>query len=179
MPKCKSCKIQFKPNFFNQKFCFSNDDCRNEAIRYAIERKDKSFKKQCKKERREFNEKNKTRTQKINEVKRVFQAWIRERDKDLPCVSCGSSEAKLVDGGHYLKAEVYTGLIFDERNVHKQCRKCNRFKGGNELNYRDGLIKRYGVTFVESLESEKDKKRTYLWSDEELREIKEKYKILK
>jgi hypothetical protein len=63
-------------------------------------------------------------------------------------------------GGHF-KAELYSGLIFDERNVHKQCRKCNRFKNGNELQYRKGLIESYGVEFVDKLETDSITKKEF------------------
>lgn len=81
------------------------------------------------------------------------------------------------DAGHYLKAEIYSGLVFEETNVHKQCRKCNHYLGGNELGYRDGLIKRYGIAYVLELENKKLTGRYYKWSDEELETIKTKYKI--
>ena len=177
MPKCKHCKTKFDPKYFLQRFCLSNDDCRTATTNFAIEQKEKNFKKECANNRKEYKAKNKTYTQRVQLAKDVFQAWCRDRDKDLPCISCGTFKTPIWDGGHYLKAELFRGLIFDERNVNKQCRHCNRFKGGNELNYRDGLIKRYGVKFVEQLESEKDSKRKYTWSDEELENIKKKYKL--
>ena len=175
--KCKYCKKIFEVKFFNQKYCLLNDECRNEATKFAFEQKEKNFKAKCVNDRREYKLKNKTYTQKVNEAKLVFQKWVRlVKDKGKACISCGSNSDQK-DGGHYLKAEVYSGLIFDERNCSSQCRKCNRFLNGNELNYRDGLIKRYGKEFVEQLESEKDAKRVYKWSDEELNEIKQKYKL--
>ena len=177
MPKCKHCLTKFEVKFFNQKYCLQNDECRNEATNFAIEQKEKNFKAKCVNDRREYKLKNKTYTQKVNEAKLVFQKWVRlVKDKGKVCISCGSNSDQK-DGGHYLKAEVYSGLIFDERNCSSQCRKCNRFLNGNELNYRDGLIKRYGKEFVEQLESEKDAKRVYKWSDEELEKIKQKYKL--
>lgn len=177
MPKCAYHKSKFEARFFNQKFCLQSDECRAAATSFAIEQKEKNFKAQCATDRKVYRAKNKTYTQKVNEVKVIFQAWVRKRDKNLPCISCQSNEAVLVDGGHLWKAEVYSGLIFDERNVNKQCRKCNRYKGGNELNYRLGLINRYGKDFIEQLESEKDAKRVYKWTDEELEQIKKKYKL--
>jgi hypothetical protein len=43
-----------------------------------------------------------------------------------------------------LKAEIYSGVIFNPANCHKQCRKMQPLLGGNELMYRQGLIARYG-----------------------------------
>lgn len=118
----------------------------------------------------------KTRTQKINETRKVFQQYIRERDKDKPCISCGTIKSQYWDAGHYLKAELYTGLIFNEDNVHKQCRKCNSFLGGNEIEYRIGLVERIGEDRVKQLEESRHTLRVYKWSDEELDWIKTKSK---
>jgi len=100
------------------------------------------------------------------------------RDKDKGCVSCGTINSDLFDGGHYFKAELFSGLIFDERNCHKQCRKCNRFLGGNEIQYRLGLVQRFGIDFVEELEADSIGKRVYKFSKEELIAKKLKYDIL-
>jgi hypothetical protein len=105
----------------------------------------------------------------------AFQTYVRMRDAKLPCISCGKTEAKW-DGGHYLKCEIYTGLIFDEENCHKQCSYCNDQLQGNPIEYREGLIKRIGRVAVELLEARKDISRTYKFSPQELRDIAEKYK---
>ena len=109
------------------------------------------------------------------EAKKVFQKWIRMRDEGKECVSCGNLNPKGFDAGHYKKAEIYSGVIFDERNVHRQCSKCNRFLGGNELNYREGLIKRYGIQFVTELEQYANETRNKKYTKDELTEIKKEY----
>ena len=114
--------------------------------------------------------------QRINKAKQVFQKWIRKRDKEEPCISCGTVSSDLWDGGHYLKAEIYTGAIFNEMNVHKQCRKCNRFLGGNEAQYRIALCLKYGESKVVELESLANQTRQYRWSSEELKKIIDIYK---
>lgn len=115
-------------------------------------------------------------------AKRVFQKWVRLRDTNLPCISCGTETSKQWDGGHYKKAEIYSGVIFNEFNVNKQCSYCNKHLHGNELNYRAGMIKKYGVGCVESLESLANRTRQYRYTTDELLEIiktyKEKTKIL-
>lgn len=112
-----------------------------------------------------------SRTSKVNRVRKVFQSYIRERDKDLPCISCGTQTAKKWDAGHYLKAEVYTGLIFNADNVHKQCQRCNQYGGGMQAEYREGLVNRIGEDGIKLLESSKDSLRVYKWTDAELLEI--------
>lgn len=109
------------------------------------------------------------------EAKKVFQKWVRMRDKDLPCVSCGTIKAKDWHGSHFYSANLYSGLIFDERNVHKSCDYCNVFLHGNLLEYRKGLIERYGLAYVESLEVESVNKRVYKYTKQELIDIKNLY----
>lgn len=115
--------------------------------------------------------------QKIGKAKQVFQKWIRNRDKDLPCVSCGSNISEIWDGGHFKKAELFSGVIFNENNVAKQCRKCNHYLGGNESEYRKGLIERIGLEKVEKLEELANKTRLYRYTDTEIKQIIEKYKL--
>lgn len=109
-------------------------------------------------------------------AKRIFQAWVRKRDENLPCISCGKTHAKW-DGGHYFKAEIYSGLIFHEMNVNKQCsRPCNKDLDGNLPAYRIGLVKKYGKLAVEGLEEISDSMRGYKYTRAELKDIIEKYK---
>jgi len=112
------------------------------------------------------------------EAKVSFQKYIRMRDKGLACISCGIFETNLWDGGHYKKAEIYSGVIFDTHNCHKQCRKCNRFLNGNELNYRQGLIKRYGLDYADKIEQKANETRNYKYTKAELIAKKLKYDIL-
>ena len=113
-----------------------------------------------------------------SEAKTEFQKYIRKRDAELPCISCGTEQTDLWDGGHFKKAELYSGVIFDEMNCHKQCRKCNRFLGGNELNFREGLIVRYGESYVIEIEQRAAKLRVYKYTKDQLKEIREKYRLL-
>jgi len=133
------------------------------------------IKKEANKRVREQKEKLKSISQLISEAKKPFQKWIRLRDINKGCISCGTTDSDIWDAGHYLKAELYTGLIFDETNVHKQCRKCNSFLGGNEVNYRKGLINRFGEDFVNNLEESANDKRQYKYTREELLNIKLEY----
>ena len=44
---------------------------------------------------------------------------------------------------------------WDESNTAAQCSSCNRFHQGEIQNFRQGLIKRYGVEAVDKLELKK------------------------
>lgn len=174
---CKGCGNKFQPSRYFQVVCSAA--C---AIKLAKEKSEKKRKAEEAKEnkawkirKKEGKEKLKTLSDYESEARRVFQKFIRMRDIAEPCISCGTEDSKIWDGSHLFKAEIYSGLIFNEMNVHKACRKCNYFLGGNEAGYKDGLIKRYGKEYLEALESIKDEKRNYSWTREELIEIKRIY----
>lgn len=127
---------------------------------------------------REWREKNKSIQKLIQEARKPFQAWIRMRDANKPCISCGSIDSDIYDAGHFYKAEIYSGLIFDEDNVHKQCRKCNTYLDGNDNEYRKGLINRFGNDFVLALDKKAIESRSKKYERDELIQIKNKYQTL-
>ena len=170
-PICANCGQPFIKFRSTQKACSAL--CALEMARVKAERKEK---RQRAVEKKAQLDKLKTYSQRLQDAKRIFQKWIRKRDKDLPCVSCGSNQSEIWDGGHFKKAEMFAGVMFDERNVHKQCRKCNYYLDGNELAYRERLVQRFGSEWVERLESDANATRYYKWTDEELSEIKDRYK---
>lgn len=175
---CKICKAVFTPIRALQMVCGAR--CGIEyGVRQTAKRLDKKvaeYKAELRTEKREAKEKLKTYPQRVNEVKVIFQRYIRMRDTKLPCISCGATTSSVWDGSHYKKAEVYSGVIFHEDNVHKSCGKCNRYLGGNELNYRVGLIAKIGNERVLQLEQLAEKTRVRKYSDLELLEIKTRYK---
>ena len=81
----------------------------------------------------------------------IFNKFIRLRDIDLPCVSCGATVEEIESGpyrpggywdaGHFLGRGAMPELRFHEDNVHKQCKSCN----GAEKNpkKRDTVAKEY------------------------------------
>lgn len=174
-PKEKNCVIC--GNLFKQynsltKVC--STEC---AISHAKAKTKKEVSKTWQKEKKALKEKLKTLGEYEMDAKKSFQLYVRLRDKELPCISCGEFHKDLWDGGHYFKAELFSGLIFDERNCHKQCRKCNRYQGGNEIAYRMGLIQRFGKEFVECLEKDSVDKRVYKFTKNELIAKKLQYDI--
>jgi hypothetical protein len=172
MAKCKVCKKQFTQ--FNSTISVCGYQC---AIEWGkLHPKKTSIKRVNSEIKSEAKEKLKTQAQLRNPIKLHFQKWVRMRDIKEPCISCGTTEAKW-DGGHYLKAEIYSGVIFDERNTNKQCSYCNQYLDGNTAAYRQGLIKKIGLEAVEALEDLANETRTKKWTIEELQTIKTKYII--
>jgi len=112
----------------------------------------------------------------LGKTTEVFNAWVRERDKDLPCISCGKwSDTK--EAGHYFPSTV-SSLRFNIRNVNGQCKQCNRHFHGNQVNYRKGLLAKYGSEKTEWMEIQADsaKRTNFKWERMELIELIIKYK---
>lgn len=168
--KCKNCGAHF------QKVRPLDFAC---SIKCAIEWGRKVTRKRIEKEGREETKAQKEMLKTLGdyekEARREFQRWIRLRDKNETCISCGDPTDK-IDAGHYLKAELYSGLIFHPENVHRQCKRCNHRLHGNEINYRIGLIQRIGEDRVRWLEENKDRLRVYKYTKQELIDIKNNYK---
>lgn len=102
----------------------------------------------------------------------AFNAYIRERDAHLPCVSCGCCHAAEWHAGHYMSVGARSELRFDEANVHRQCADCNIARAGHHGAYRTTLLGRSGPAEVERLEGFTSPRK---WTEGELREITHAY----
>jgi hypothetical protein len=103
----------------------------------------------------------KTASEWRTEAQTAFNAYVRYRDRDLPCISCDASGdhdglGGYWDAGHYRSRGAAKHLSFHQHNCHKQCHKCNRYLSGNVVEYRIRLIKRIGLDKVEALECNND-----------------------
>lgn len=108
-----------------------------------------------------------------NKAQAVFNKFIRLRDADKGCISCG---AGVTEAGHYYSQGHHSALRLNEINTNGQCTRCNRFLHGNLINYRSGLIKRYGEQKVLLLDVSAKTTRVKKWSRTELIAIIEHYK---
>ena len=70
---------------------------------------------------------NKNTKQLKDKLVKLFHKFIRERDKDKPCISCG--QYTTLQAGHFYSGGHYSALRFDEDNVHGQCLRCNTLLG--------------------------------------------------
>lgn len=90
------------------------------------------------------------------EAQRVFNAYIRARDKDDPCISCGKFRESY-DAGHYFSVGSSPSVRFDEDNVHKECKYCNYYASPKDKHYKENLIKKIGLERFNRLELERNK----------------------
>lgn len=114
----------------------------------------------------------KTLPQLLKKAQEVFNNFIRNRDNHLGCISCG---AEIQHAGHYFSQGHYSALRYNEMNTNGQCLRCNNFLHGNLINYRKGLVKRYGEEKALMLENSCDLRKAKKWSRLELQLIIKMY----
>jgi hypothetical protein len=167
--KCKICREPFEPRSMTQKVCGA-------ACAETLALQDKARK--LRMERQAGLAKLKRRADYLKEAQTAFNAWVRLRDDALPCICCGkfsdstASVGGKWDAGHYLSRGSHPHLRFDERNVFKQRKGCNRPGGTTAASFRLGVIARIGLDAVEALESSQAPAK---WTVDELKAIKADY----
>jgi hypothetical protein len=72
-------------------------------------------------------------------------------DENKPCISCGSYEP--LEAGHFKSVGAFVNMQWYIHNIHGQCHYCNQHLSGNSKAYRIGLERRYGIEYVEMIES--------------------------
>jgi len=102
----------------------------------------------------------------------VFNRFIRERDKDKGCISCGS---QVTEAGHYYSQGHHSALRFNEVNTNGQCSRCNRWLSGNLIHYRNGLLSRYTKQEIDLLDSVGTRSPLKKWQRHELEFIIKHY----
>ena len=156
--RCKTCrkKVPAESAFVTQLRAFCSFDCLQSFTKSEQGRK--TIAKSSLAETRERKQKLKTKSDYLKEAQAAFNAYVRARDKDDACISCGNYVLNDQIGGgwdcgHFRSRGSAPHLAFNLWNAHKQCVKCNRFLSGNVAEYRKGLIKKIGIEKVEALES--------------------------
>ncbi|MCK4827970.1 recombination protein NinG [bacterium] len=120
--------------------------------------------------------KKKTLSKLKKEAQIIFNQWIRERDKGMPCISSG----KYVDlqAGHFFAVSTHQGLRYNEDNVHGESIYSNMFDQSHLIPYRDNLLKKIGQKRFDVLYAKAAdyKQFGYTFTRAEVTEIIEKYK---
>ena len=177
MKKCRVCRQPFEPRLPMAVVC--SLEC---AKSLAASIRGKAEKQEAIKQRkldRERREKIKTLPQLLKEAQAAVNSYVRARDADMPCISCGKPPPDLSglhagrDAGHYRSVGAASHLRFNLDNINAQCVSCNQFKAGNAADYRLGLIERIGLPRVEALEADYSVKK---WEKDEVRAIRDEYR---
>ena len=114
-----------------------------------------------------------------------FSKWVRMRDschtggagEYVSCCTCNklyhAFGVGCVQAGHYVAGRI-NAILFEEHGCHAQCYNCNINLKGNTLNYREFMLRKYGVHETVRIESLRFKLVKY--SPAELEAIRDKYK---
>ncbi len=99
-----------------------------------------------------------SRRELIQRLDRIFSKYIRLKysvDGMVRCYTCGRwYPYSQMTVGHFIKRQ-FSGVRYDERNVKPQCRRCNYFLQGNDIEFERQLKKEYGEHVVDSLQAKK------------------------
>ncbi len=147
---CQICKRKYEAQYRPIHRTCGALECLEKKAMKEVEKQRKKEASKKRKEKQRFKEQDRSFWKK--KAIAAFNAYIRERDKYLPCISCGVTYGQF-HAGHYRPAGRNEGLRFNTYNVNKQCAQCNNVKSGNLTEYRIGLIKKYGLEKVEELEA--------------------------
>ena len=179
--RCKHCKVKFTAEERGKRL--HNDCIEPWTAAFQEKQKRKTVAERKAKERvekavdRKKREGLKRIPDLIAEAQKAFNAYIRERDKEQPCICCGHplSHGDVGGGydcGHYRSTGSASHLRFHEDNAAGQRKVCNRYGAGRAVDYRIGLIKRIGQARVETLENDNAPQK---WTREDLIAIKALY----
>lgn len=110
---------------------------------------------------------------------KIVSLYIRKRDADwqgmTACATCGIvRHYKEMDAGHFVPKTSHL-IQYDERNIHPQCHKCNRYLSGNIHSYWRFIQSKYGEDVLSELNDEK-RGQTKTWTIPELEELIVYYK---
>ncbi|WOR93194.1 recombination protein NinG [Proteus mirabilis] len=181
--RCKICREWFIPKQSFQNWCSPehgfelSEQRRNKDREKALAK----LKKENQKKEREAKDKLKARKLAVKplsyftkQAQIAFNAFIRERDKDEPCISCGRFHEGQYHAGHYRTTGANPELRFDEDNCHKQCAPCNNHLSGNIENYTPRLIEKIGQERFDRLMGSHGLPK---WKREDYERIRDHYRV--
>lgn len=158
--KCPECGEKYQPTRQLQPCC-EKIECKSsyairhiEATRKRRRMQEMNVQKADRKAIREKKDKAKTITQHAEDTQKPVNAFIRWRDKDKGCISCGKPLRGTFHAGHYkpVGRGLNWAIRYHHDNIFGQCVECNHFKSGNQAAMRDGVLERIGaerLAFIE------------------------------
>ena len=113
------------------------------------------------------------RFERLAEAQDAFNAFIRYRDRNEPCIVCGTRHPAQYQAGHYYTRKSRPDLRFTEANCFSQCSQTNKYTSTDTAEkFRENVIARigqeeFGKLSIRGLSD---------WTDEEIDEIKAHYR---
>lgn len=157
---CRVCTFRFIPRVSTQVVC-----CPNCALELNKINKAKAYDKKT----RDLKQGIKKRADYEQEAQVAFNGFIRARDSEDNCISCGRDNGCQYHAGHYISVGADIALRYNTLNCHKQCATCNNILSANLVRYRRQLVKKIGIAKVEWLEGPHDVNK---YTIEDLKRIK-------
>lgn len=85
---------------------------------------------------------------------KAFSLYIRTRDSNNGQVVCFTCDfvfpLKETQASHFVPGR-HNAVLFDERNCHAACYRCNVLLSGNLINYYPKMVAKYGLDTIEEL----------------------------
>ncbi len=174
---CKICKKRFKPATLYEHWCCDEHKdalitvLAEKARQQRIQAQERQRKKEVQQERKTLKVR-KLAVQPLShfhkQTQQAFNQFIRTRDADDPCISCGRMHEGQWHAGHYRTVKSSPETRYDEDGCHKQCMPCNHHLSGNIPNYKPRLIEKIGQAAFDRLMGAHELKK---WKREELQEL--------
>lgn len=173
--RCKICREWFHCKDFRIWWC-----CPEHGAKYALEKQAVERERKKKKETQQERQSLKIRKLSVKplsyfhkQAQKAFNEFIRARDSNEPCISCGRFHDGQWHAGHYRTVGASPETRYNETNCHKQCAPCNNHLSGNIENYTPNLINKIGEDAFDRLMGSHPLKK---WTMEELQELAAHYR---
>lgn len=176
--KCKVCRHPFIKSLPNQKVCSA--DCAGAlAVSDRLKQERKAAKQQTAADRAQL-ETLRPRKWWLAKAKLALHSYIRARDEGKPCISCDTLLVKRgavggdYDAGHFRSVGSAKHLEFVEENIHGQCKRCNDYLKGNQIEYERRLRLRYGDAYVDAIKADQQSRNLTI---DDFKVIEVRYKL--
>lgn len=180
--KCKVCNEWFIPAYANIRWC-----CPEHGAIYAMELRAKEKVKAEAKRIKAKHEAEKADRKRladkkqqvkplsyfIKQAQQAFNEFIRYRDREEVCISCGRHHEGQYHAGHFRTTGANPELRFNEDNCHRQCAPCNNHLSGNLIAYRPALIAKIGQARFDDLMGPHEMPK---WKREDYIRIRDEYR---
>lgn len=154
--KCKApdCQQTFLPQRQGQRVC--SWEC---GLALTRRQNEKAADKRRRQEARELKERKlalktpqQVRSAEIQKAEAAVRRYVRIRDEQDPCISCGASILEVESGprltggywdaGHYHSKGSVPALRFNTWNIHKQCKICNGGENRHRNSYKNSSVRK-------------------------------------
>lgn len=78
------------------------------------------------------------------------------------CIDCDKMFGKQTDGAHFHNVSGHENIRFNLHNIHSARSDCNQYSSEHKTGYRNGIVKRYGASYLDHIDIEIPKKYKYL-----------------